>query len=76
MHTKIFFLVMASAALTSPKLSVERITFGPVEVSLGETTFEQIAKRVGPARIEHTGRVQLGVIGLGQIGRASCRERV
>lgn len=55
MNAQFLVLLAISGVLALPKLPVERVTLGGIELSLGETTFKEIAEHLGPASVAHMG---------------------
>ena len=55
MRVGLLGLVVPFAYVTGAKLPVERITLGSLSLSLGETSFANVATRLGTAPIVHAG---------------------
>jgi hypothetical protein len=55
MNGKLLVLLALPALPAQPTLPVERVALGAIQLALGETTFDQIAQRLGPTEIAHTG---------------------
>lgn len=54
-RVRLLGLLVPCAFVAKPRLPVERLTLGSLSLSLGVTSFDQVASRLGASPIAHTG---------------------